>query len=85
MGIIFKNYFVTSVTTILNFKLPAPLRQGQIIRPTLNALKAMESLRSTKRLCRKKMAKSFKKLMYIWQYESKTFLIYEYIKAKWQD
>jgi len=31
-GNYFLNYFLTSVTTILNFNLPAPLRQGQIVR-----------------------------------------------------
>lgn len=46
MEIIFKNYFVVSVTTTLDLNLPAPQRQGQIIRPILNALKQWESSRN---------------------------------------
>lgn len=62
-GNYFLNYFVTSVTTILNFNPPAPSRQGQIIRLFQMLLKQWVSLkRNTERVTRQRSGKSWQAL-----------------------
>lgn len=66
-GNYFLNYFVTSVTTILNFNPPAPSRQGQIIRLFQMLLKQWVSLkRNTERVTRQRSGKSWQALSRNW-------------------